>query len=112
VILNTPRDLDGLGLQRNSVWSIVFVGLALILSGMIAASRRQTPVPLARGLAVMALVLVLAVGLISCSGGKTNTSSSGGGAGGAANPFTGQITVRAQSGGGATNVSTMSVTVP
>jgi hypothetical protein len=112
VILNSPRDLDGLGLQRNTFWGMAFVALALILSGMIAASRRETPLPLARGLAVMTLVLVLAVGLISCSGGKTNTSSSGGGGGGAANPFTGQITVRAQSGGGATNVSTMSVTVP
>jgi len=112
LVFNGPRDWDGLGLQRNTLWNMGFVALALILSGMIAASRRQTPVPLARGFAVIALVLVLAVGLISCSGGKTTTTPSGGGGGGANNPFNGQITVRAQSGGAATNLSTMSITVP
>jgi hypothetical protein len=117
LIQNGPRGLDGLfGLQRNTVFSMVFGALALILCGMIAASRRQKPLPLARGLAVMALVMVLAVGLISC-GGSTSTTSSGGGTGGGgtggqATPFNGQVVVQAQSGGATTNLSTLSITVP
>jgi hypothetical protein len=109
--------LDGLlGLQRNTVFSMAFVALALILCGMIAASRRQKPLPLARGFAVMALVMVLAVGLISC-GGSTSTTSSGGGTGGGGTgggttPFNGQVVVQAQSGGATTNLSTLSITVP
>jgi len=113
LIHNGPQNLDGLfGLQRNTALSMAFVALALILSGMIAASRRQKPLPLARGLAVMALVMVLAVGLISCGGSTSNSTTSTGGGTGSATPFTGQITVRAQSGGAATNLSTLSITVP
>jgi hypothetical protein len=113
LIHNGPQNLDGLfGLQRNTALSMAFVALALILSGMIAASRRQKPLPLARGLAVMALVMVLAVGLISCGGSTSNSTTSSGGGTGSATPFTGQITVRAQSGGAATNLSTLSITVP
>jgi hypothetical protein len=119
LIPNGPHDLDGFGLRWNAVWTMVLAALALILSGMIAAIRRQTPVRLAQGLAVVALVLVLGVGLISCGGSTSNTSTSTtstggstGGGGGSSNPFTGQITVRAQSGGASTNVGTMSITVP
>jgi hypothetical protein len=115
LIQNGPRGLDGLlGLQRNTALSITFVALALILCGMIAASRRGKPMPLARGLAVMALVMVLAVGLISC-GGSTSTTSTGGGGGGTGGgttPFNGQVVVQAQSGGATTNLSTLSITVP
>jgi hypothetical protein len=115
LIQNGPRNLDGpLGLQRNTALSMAFVALALILCGMIAASRRQKPLPLARGLAVMALVMVLAVGLISC-GGSTSTTSTGGGGGGTGGgttPFNGQIVVQGQSNGATTNLSTLSITVP
>jgi hypothetical protein len=117
LIQNGPRNLDGpLGLQRNTALSMAFVALALILCGMIAASRRQKPLPLARGLAVMALVMVLAVGLISCGGSTSSTSTGGGtgggGTGGGTTPFTGQVVVQAQSGGATTNLSTLSITVP
>jgi hypothetical protein len=117
LIQNGPRNLDGpLSLQRNTALSMAFVALALILCGMIAASRRQKPLPLARGLAVMALVMVLAVGLISCGGSTSSTSTGGGtgggGTGGGTTPFNGQIVVQAQSGAATTNLSTLSITVP
>ena len=115
-LIQTPEFGWAARLQRNTALNAGFVALALILCGMIAASRRQKPLPLARGLAVMALVMVLAVGLISCGGSTSSTSTGGGtgggGTGGGTTPFTGQVVVQAQSGGATTNLSTLSITVP
>lgn len=75
-----------------------------------------------------ALVLVLAVGLISCGGttskststsggGTTGTTGStggtgGGGAGGGGSSVTTQFTVQAKSGGATIDLGTVSITVP
>jgi hypothetical protein len=78
------------------------------------------------GLAPFALVLVLAVGLISCGGttsrssssGGATTSTTGGGAGGTSGgsggtgSVTTQVTVQAQSAGVTANLGTISITVP
>ena len=74
-------------------------------------------------LSTFALVLVLAIGLVSCggstsgSGGAPGTSggsggTGGGGTGGGSNPVTTQFTVQAQSGVATVNRATVSITVP
>jgi uncharacterized membrane protein YgcG len=76
----------------------------------------------AAGLAAFALVLVFAVGLISCGGTTSRGSSSGGattsttggtsGGSGGTGSVTTQVTVQAQSAGATANLGTISITVP
>jgi hypothetical protein len=83
----------------------------------------------ARGFAMAALIVFIAVGLLSCGGATTPSSTSGGGTGAASGGGTGgtggtgggtggstsvttQFMVQAQSGGATVNVGTVSITVP
>lgn len=91
------------------------------LSGIARPSRSC-----AAGLASFALVLVFAVGLISCGGTTSRGSSSGGGTtittgggtggtsggSGGTGSVTTQVTVQAQSAGATANLGTISITVP
>jgi hypothetical protein len=91
------------------------------LSGIARPSRSC-----AAGLASFALVLVFAVGLISCGGTTSRGSSSGGattgttgggtagtsGGSGGTGSVTTQVTVQAQSAGATANLGTISITIP
>jgi len=104
--------------------------LFLLLLAMAVYRRKDVgPAGVARGFAAFALVLVLAIGLVSCGGAtKTSTpssagsagatvqtggsSSSGGTGGGGSNSITTQFALQAQSGGAVVNLGTISITVP
>jgi hypothetical protein len=99
------------------------IPLLLLLFAMSVYRRKDfIPANVARGFAAFALVLVLAIGLISCGGAtksstpsSTATSSgsgSSGGTGGGGTSITTQFAVQAQSGGATVNLGTVSITVP
>ncbi len=117
---NGPPDLWPISAGR-----VVLAALFFLMIPILAVYRRKdvTLAFFTRGLPVLALVLVLAIGLVSCggstsgSGGASGTSggsggTSGGGTGGGSNPVTTQFTVQAQSGGATVNLATVSITVP
>jgi len=112
---------------------MVIAALSFLMIPVITAYRHKDVnlAVLTRWLPALALVLVLAIGLVSCGGGTTigsagssgaisggsgNTSgsggTSGGGMSGSSNPVTTQFTVQAQSGSVAVDLSTLTVTVP
>jgi len=116
-----------------SALQMVIAALSFLMIPVITAySRKDVNLAvLTRWLPALALVLVLAIGLVSCGGGTTigsagssgaisggsgNTSgsggTSGGGMSGSSNPVTTQFTVQAQSGSVAVDLSTLTVTVP
>jgi uncharacterized repeat protein (TIGR01451 family) len=121
-----------------SALQMVLAALFFLMIPAITAYRRKDVnlAVLTRWLPALALVVVLAIGLVSCGGRTTigsagssgtagssgavsvsgNTSGSGGTSGGAvsggSNPVTTQFTVQAQSGSVAVDLSTLTVTVP
>jgi len=124
-----------------SALHMVLAALFFLMIPVITAYRRKDVnlAVLARCLPALALVLVLAIGLVSCGGGTATRSASvsggstagssggtdagsgnssgsggtsGGTVGGDSNPVTTQFTVQAQSGSVAVDLSTLTVTVP
>lgn len=93
-------------------WSMAFAALCLMV---LATSRRRRfrGAVLARGFLVMTLTVVLAAGLVSCSGGTSRstlgtTGSTGGTGGGSAVNV--HVAVQAQSGGSTTTLGTVTIT--
>jgi hypothetical protein len=108
-VYNGSPDLREItGPYYSTVWSLAFAVLLLMTAAMGTVFRREDagPALTARGLAMLALVLVLAAGLVSCGG----TARSGGVGG--SNPVTTQFALQGQSGTAMLNLSTMSITVP
>ena len=91
-----------------SIWAIASAALLLMTLTMLAGYRRNSERPevAIRGLAALALIIVLGAGLISCGGttGTTNTASS--------NSASTQFTIQGQSGIAMINLATVSITVP
>jgi hypothetical protein len=98
------------GLPNPWTWSMALSALFLITLTVLVAYRRNGTVPAAviRGLAALALVVVLGAGLISCAG---TTGGAGSGASGS-NSVSRQFTLQGQSGTATLNLGTMSITVP
>jgi hypothetical protein len=112
-------------LWPTSASRMVLAALFFLIIPILRAYRRMdvSPAVLSRGLVALALLLLLAIGLVSCggstssSGGASGTSggsggTSGGTSGGSSNPVTTQFTMQAQSGGATVNLATVSITVP
>ena len=105
-----PPSSSGYGLPNVwpnlSIWSIAASALFLMTLTMLAAYRRNgdRPAGAIRGLAALALIIVLGGALISC-GGSTGIASS-------SNSVSTQFTLQGQSGTAVINLSTMSITVP
>jgi hypothetical protein len=89
-----------------SIWSIASSALFLMTLTMLPAYRRNgdRPAGAIRGLAALALIVVLGAALISC-GGSTRIASS-------SNSVSTQFTLQGQSGTTVINLCTMSITVP
>jgi len=101
------------GPYYSAAWSLVLAVLLLMTAamGMVFRSEDAGPALTTRRLAMLALVLVLAAGLVSC-GGTARSSGGGGGGVGGSNPVTTQFALQGQSGTAMLNLSTMSITVP
>ena len=95
-------------------WTIAFSALFLLCVTTLIVFRRDGTLSgtLIRGLAALALIVLLGTGLTSCAGvaGGTGGKPAGGGTGG--NPVVTQFTLQAQSGSATINLSTISITVP
>jgi hypothetical protein len=105
----------------------------LLLPAMAVYRRKDvSPARVARGFAALALVLALAIGLVSCAGTTKSSTPSGAGStgatagtgasgvsggtsgtgGGGSNSITTQFALQAQSSGATVNLGTISITVP
>lgn len=123
-VMSYSRLTRGLPLQGQRVLWTTFAALGLVTMAMIFVPRRGNlrTASLLRGFAVMALVLVLSIGLVSCGGAAAKPSaaannSSGGGTGGSggsggsgSNPVTTTFMIQGQSGDGITNLGAVSIT--
>ena len=98
-----PDFRETTGPYYSAAWSFVFTALLLLIAAFVMIHKREDagPTLTARGLAMLAVVVVLAVSLVSCGG------SAGGG-----NPVTTQFTLQGQSGTATLTLDTMSITVP
>jgi len=93
-----------------STWTIAFSMLLLITLTMLVAYWRNGALPadVIRGLAVLALIVVLGAGLISCAGTTGGAGSSGVGV----NSVATHLMLQGQSGTATINLGTMAITVP
>ena len=95
-----------------AAWSLALAVLLLMTRVLMIHGREDAgPAPAANGVAMIVL-LVLAVGLVSCGSPAGTTGSGHSAVGGGSNAVTTQFTLQGQSGTATLNLSTMSITVP